>query len=57
MPALRDSFDRTCRSEAKFDGCGKLRNASKYADSRMFAEAAGAARKAFQERNRPLEFK
>jgi len=33
-----------------------IRNASKFADSRMFAEAAGAARKAFKQRNQPLDF-
>lgn len=32
------------------------RNAAKFADSRMFAEAAGAARKAFKQRNQPLDF-
>lgn len=33
-----------------------MRNAAKYADSRMFAEAAGAARKAFKQKNAPVTF-
>ena len=33
-----------------------MRNAAKYADSRMFAEAAGAARKAFKQKNSPITF-